>query len=107
MMNKQFNLIEAIESIDSTSKDIREFVEMQAGSISSILNEFNRDYKVVTDWSIDPFVSPMSAHVSIYIEVDGVRAFVDKLYAEDLVRSIDAKSVISKCDETYRRYFVD
>jgi hypothetical protein len=107
MMQEKFDLLETIDLIESSFKEIYKFVSMKASSISSILNEFNRDYKVVTDWSIDPFVSPMSAHVSIYIEVDGVRAFVDKLYAEDLVRSIDAKAVISKCDETYRRYFVD
>lgn len=52
-MQEKFNLIEAIELIDSTLKDIREFVAMQAESISSSLNEFDRDYRVVTDWSID------------------------------------------------------
>lgn len=107
MMNKQFNLIETIDLIESSFKKIYKFVSMKSSSISSILNEFNRDYKVVTDWSIDPAQDPMLVYVTIYIDVDRRRAFVDKLYAKDLARSIDVKSLISKCDETYRRYFVD
>ena len=105
MMNDKFNLIEAIELIDSTSKKIREFVEMKAKSISSDLNGFDRDYEVVTDWSIDPFESPMSIYVSVYIDSDRKRAFVDRLYTKDLDRSFDAQSLISKCDKTYEMYF--
>lgn len=107
MMNDKFNLIEAIESIDSTSKKIHEFVEMKAKSISSSLNEFDRDYEVVTDWSIDPFESPMQIYVSIYISVDNRQAFVDRLYAKDLDRYFDVRALISKCDKTYEMYFVD
>lgn len=107
MINKQFNLIESIELIDSTLKDIREFVAMQAESIGSSLNEFDRDYRVVTDWSIDPFESPMLISVSIYIESNGLRAFIDKLYAEDTSRSIDLEEILAKCDRTYKTYFID
>ena len=107
MLNKRFNLIDAIELIDSTSKDIREFVEMQAESISSSLNEFDRDYRVVTDWSIDPFNSPMLIYVSIFIDSNGLRAFVDKLYAEDISSSIDLEEILAKCDRTYKTYFID
>ena len=106
MMNDKFNLIEAIELIESSFKEIYRFVSTKASSISSILNEFNRDYKVVTDWSIDPAQDPMLVYVTIYIDVDRRRAFVDKLYAKDLARSIDAKSLLSKCDKTYEMYFV-
>ena len=107
MINKQFNLINAIELIDSTSKDIREFVAMQAESISSSLNEFDRDYRVVTDWSIDPFNSSMLIYVSIFIDSNGLRAFVDKLYAEDISSSIDLEEILAKCDRTYKTYFSD
>lgn len=105
MINKQFDLINAIEIIDSTSKDIREFVAMQAESISSSLNEFDRDYRVITDWSIDPFESPMLISVSIYIKSNGLRAFVDKLYTEDISSSIDLEEILAKCDRTYKTYF--
>lgn len=105
MINKQFNLIDAIEIIDSTSKDIREFVAMQSESIGSSLNEFDRDYGVVTDWSIDPFESPMLISVSIYIKSNGLQAFVDKLYAEEISRSIDLEEILAKCDRAYKTYF--
>lgn len=107
MMQEKFDLLETIDLIESSFKKIYKFVSMKSSSISSILNEFNRAYKVVTDWSIDPTQDPTLVYVMIYIDVDRRRAFVDKLYAKDLARSIDAKSLISKCDETYRRYFVD
>lgn len=107
MIDEKFNLIEAIELIDSTLKDICKFVEMKSKSISSNLNKFNRKYRVVTDWSIDPFNSSTLVYVSVYIDVDSKCGFVDKLYAEDLVRSIDAESLISKCDKAYKTYFID
>jgi hypothetical protein len=107
MIDEKFDLLETIDLIESSFKEIYKFVSTKASSISSILNEFNRAYKVVTDWSIDPAQDPMLVYVTIYIDVDRRRAFVDKLYAKDLARSIDAKSLISKCDESYRRYFVD
>lgn len=107
MINEKFNLLETIELIESSFREIYEFVSMKASSISSSLNEFNRDYKVVTDWSIDPTEDPMLVYVTIYIDVDRRSAFVDKLYAEDLDRSIDAESLISKCDSTYKTYFTD
>lgn len=107
MIDKEFNVIEAIELIDSTLKDICKFVEMKSKSISSDLNKFNRKYRVVTDWLIDPFRSSTLVYVLVYIDVDNRRAFVDKLHAEDLVRSIDIESLISKCDEAYKTYFTD
>ena len=107
MINKQFNLIETIELIDSMSKDIHEFVSIKAKSINSSLNRFDRDYEVLTDWSIDPFESPMQIYVSIYISVEHRQAFVDRLYAKDLDRSFDSRALISKCDKTYEMYFVD
>ena len=107
MIDKEFNVIEAIELIDSTLKNICKFVEMKSKSISSDLNKFNHKYRVVTDWSIDPFKSSTLVYVSVYIDVDNRRAFVDKLHAEDLVRSIDVESLISKCDEAYKTYFTD
>ena len=107
MIDEKFNVIEAIELIDSTLKDICKFVDMKAKLISSNLNKYNRKYRVDTDWSIDPFRSSTLVYVLVYIDVDNRRAFVDKLYAEDLVRSIDAESLISKCDEAYKTYFTD
>ena len=107
MIDKNFNLIETIDSISSSFKEVREFVSAKSHSISSILNEFNRSYEVVTDWSIDLVQDPMLIYVTIYIEVNRRRAFVDKLHAEDLVRSIDVESLISKCDEAYKTYFTD
>lgn len=107
MIDKDYNVIEAIELIDSTLKNICKFVEMKSKSISSDLNKFNHKYRVVTDWSIDPFKSSTLVYVSVYIDVDNRRAFVDKLHAEDLVRSIDVESLISKCDEAYKTYFTD
>lgn len=107
MIDKEFNVIEAIELIDSTLKNICKFVEMKSKSISSDLNKFNHKYRVVTDWSIDPFKSSTLVYVSVYIDVDNRRAFVDKLHAEDLVRSIDVESLIFKCDEAYKTYFTD
>lgn len=107
MIDKEYNVIEAIKLIDSTLKDICKFVEMKSKSISSDLNKFNHKYRVVTDWSIDPFKSSTLVYVSVYIDVDNRRAFVDKLHAEDLVRSIDVESLISKCDEAYKTYFTD
>lgn len=107
MTNEKFNLIKKIESIESSFKELYEFVSNKSSSISSILNEFDRNYKVVTDWSIDPVQDPMLIYVTIYIEVNRRRAFVDKLYAEDLDKSIDVKDLLSKCDETYRTYFTD
>lgn len=107
MIDEKFNLIKSIDLVDSTIKDIREFLEVKSSEISSSLNETCLDYKVVTDWSIDPFVSPTLVSVSIYIDVNGLRAFVDKLYAEDLSRSFETESLISKCDKVYRHYFVD
>lgn len=107
MINEKFNLLETIELIESSFREIYEFVSMKASSISSSLNEFNRDYKVVTDWSIDPTEDPMLVYVTIYIDVNRRRAFVDKLYSEDLDRSIDAESLISRCDATYKTYFTD
>lgn len=107
MIDEKFNLIEAIKLIDSTLKNICKFVEMKSKSISSDLNKFNHKYRVVTDWSIDPFKSSTLVYVSVYIDVDNRRAFVDKLHAEDLVRSIDVESLISKCDEAYKTYFTD
>lgn len=107
MIDKEYNVIEAIKLIDSTLKDICKFVEMKSKSISSDLNKFNHKYRVVTDWSIDPFKSSTLVYVSVYIDVDNRRAFMDKLHAEDLVRSIDVESLISKCDEAYKTYFTD
>lgn len=107
MIDKDYNVIEAIKLIDSTLKNICKFVEMKSKSISSDLNKFNHKYRVVTDWSIDPFKSSTLVYVSVYIDVDNRRAFVDKLHAEDLVRSIDVESLISKCDEAYKTYFTD
>ena len=107
MIDEKFDLLETIDLIESSFKEIYKFVSTKASSISSILNEFNRAYKVVTDWSIDPAQDPMLVYVTIYIDVDRRRAFADKLYAEDLARSIDAKALISKCDRAYRRYFAD
>lgn len=107
MMQEKFNLIESIALIDSISKDIHEFVSMKAKSINSSLNGFDRDYEVLTDWSIDPFESQMKIYVSIYISVENRQAFVDRLYAKDLDRSFDARALISKCDKTYEMYFVD
>lgn len=107
MIDKEYNVIEAIKLIDSTLKDICKFVEMKSKSISSDLNKFNHKYRVVTDWSIDPFKSSTLVYVSVYIDVDNRRAFVDKLHAGDLVRSIDVESLISKCDEAYKTYFID
>ena len=107
MTDKNFNLIETIESISSNFKDVREFVSAKASSISSILNEFDRSYEVVTDFSIDLVQDPMLIYVTIYIDVNRRRAFVDKLYAEDLNRSIDAEALISKCDAAYQTYFTD
>lgn len=107
MIDKEYNVIEAIKLIDSTLKDICKFVEMKSKSISSDLNKFNHKYRVVTDWSIDPFKSSTLVYVSVYIDVDNRRAFVYKLHAEDLVRSIDVESLISKCDEAYKTYFTD
>ena len=107
MIDEKFDLLETIDLIESSFKEIYRFVSTKASSISSILNEFNRDYKVVTDWSIDPAQDPMLVYVTIYIDVDRRRAFVDKLHAKDLARSIDAKSLLSKCDKTYEMYFVD
>lgn len=107
MINEKFNLLETIELIESSFREIYEFVSMKASLISSSLNEFNRDYKVVTDWSIDPTEDPMLVYVTIFIDVDRRRAFVDKLYAENLVKSIDAKTLLSKCDEAYNFYFTD
>lgn len=107
MTDKNFKLIEAIQSISSSFKEVREFVFAKASLISFRLNEFNRDYKVVTDWSIDLVQDPMLIYVTIYIDVDRRRAFVDKLYAEDLDRSIDVEKLLSKCDAVYKTYFTD
>lgn len=107
MIDENFKLIETIESISSSFKDVREFVSAKASSINSILNEFDRSYKVVTDWSIDLVQDPMLIYATIYIEVNRRRAFVDKLYAEDLDRFIDAEALISKCDAVYKTYFTD
>lgn len=107
MIDKEYNVIEAIKLIDSSLKDICKFVEMKSKSISSDLNKFNHKYRVVTDWSIDPFKSSTLVYVSVYIDVNNRRAFVDKLHAGDLVRSIDVESLISKCDEAYKTYFTD
>lgn len=107
MIDKEYNVIEAIKLIDSTLKDICKFVEMKSKSISSDLNKFDHKYRVVTDWSIYPFKSSTLVYVSVYIDVDNRRAFVDKLHAEDLVRSIDVESLISKCDAAYKTYFTD
>lgn len=107
MIDNSFNLIKTIESIESSSKDIREFVSAVAESISLTLNELDRDYRIFTDWSIDPFESPILVSVSVYIESNGLKAFVDKLYAEDLSRAIDSERLISKCDRAYQMYFVN
>lgn len=107
MSNKSFNLIETIASFESSFNQVREIVEESAEAISLTLNEFDRDYRVFTDSSIDLFESPILVSVSVYIESNGLKAFVDKLYAEDLSRVIDMRRLISKCDETYNRYFVN
>ena len=107
MIDKSFNLIETIKSIESSSKDVREFVSTVAESIALTLNELNRNYRVFTDWSVDPFESPILVSVSVYIESNGLKAFVDKLYAEDLCRAIEAERLISKCDRAYQMYFVN
>lgn len=106
MIDEKFDLLKTIDLIESSFKKIYKFVSMKSSSISSILNEFNRAYKVVTDWSIDPAQDPMLVYVTIYIDVDRRRAFVDKIYTEDLSRPLDRDALIAKCDETYQTYFV-
>lgn len=49
MIDEKFDLLETIDLIESSLKEIYKFVSTKASSISSILNEFNRAYKVVTD----------------------------------------------------------
>lgn len=107
MTEENFKLIEMIESISSSFKDVREFVSAKASSISSILNRSDRAYKVVTDWSIDLVQDPMLIYITIYIDVDRKRAFVGKLYAKDLDKSIDTEALISKCDSAYKTYFTN
>lgn len=106
MLNEKFNLVEKIESIESSLREVYGYVSLTSSLIDTVLNEFNRDYKVCTDWSIDLVEDPMLVSVSIFIDVTGRKAFVDKIYTEDLSRPLDRDALIAKCDETYQTYFV-